>query len=352
MRLLGQFPGFVGARPIRERGLAELPLDEGPNGRQRLLGHADRIGPHIGNQPDRAFLADFQPFVEILRHPHGPGGGEAQLVERFLLQGAGDKRRLGVALLLLLLDVGDHEGLRLQGLGDALRLLLRPERGILVADALKPRGERLTRCGLQRRLNRPILLRGEGLDLLFAIDDQPQRDRLHAAGGQPPPHLLPQQRRERVAHEPIENPAGLLGIDFLLIDRPGMLDRGAHRLRGDLMEGDPENLFGQLRRGRRGCARAWLHGGLRAVLLARRPVGVAQQVGQMPADRLAFPVGVRREIDGLLAAGFLKQLLGELPASVNDDVVRGEVVLDVDAELAGGQVHQMPHRGGDVELPA
>jgi len=40
----------------------------------------------------------------------------------------------------------------------------------------------------------PVLARHEGLDLQLALDDHPERGRLHAAGGKTGADLLPQQR--------------------------------------------------------------------------------------------------------------------------------------------------------------
>ena len=52
----------------------------------------------------------------------------------------------------------------------------------------------------------------EGADLALALDDQPQRDRLHASRGKPAPHLVPQQRRDLVAHQPVQHAPRLLRI--------------------------------------------------------------------------------------------------------------------------------------------
>src|SRR5262249_13543693 len=61
-------------------------------------------------------------------------------------------------------------------------------------------------------------------------------------------------------------------------------------------------------------------------------------------DRLAFAVGIGREIDVLLALRRLAQLGDDLPLAVNDLILGGEILLDVDAELALGQIDDVPHR--------
>ena len=54
----------------------------------------------------------------------------------------------------------------------------------LAVDADELGGERLAGRGRQDRLDRPVLAGGERVDLALALDDQADRDRLDAAGGQ------------------------------------------------------------------------------------------------------------------------------------------------------------------------
>ncbi len=54
----------------------------------------------------------------------------------------------------------------------------------------------------------------------------------------------------------------------------------------------------------------------------------------MPGDRLAFAIEVRGEEDHVRRLGGLGDLGDLLAAIVGDDVLRGEVVVDVDTELA------------------
>jgi hypothetical protein len=46
-------------------------------------------------------------------------------------------------------------------------------------------GERVAGGRREDRLDRPVLARGERLDLALALHDQTDRDRLHATGRQP-----------------------------------------------------------------------------------------------------------------------------------------------------------------------
>ena len=118
----------------------------------------------------------------------------------------------------------------------------------------------------------------EALALALALDDDPQRDRLHAPGREAAPDLLPEQLRDLVADEPVDDAAGLLRA------RPGparsspgfSIARVDRRLR-DLVE--------------LGAVEA----GLRRLLL--------QQLVEVPADRLALAVGVGGEEDAVGLAG-------------------------------------------------
>ena len=82
------------------------------------------------------------------------------------------------------------------------------------------RGLRASRC------NRPILFRLERQNLAFALDDQAQRNGLHAAGGNSAADFVPQQRADLIAHQPIENAPRLLRVDDVLIDPAGIFDGG------------------------------------------------------------------------------------------------------------------------------
>ena len=75
----------------------------------------------------------------------------------------------------------------------ALRLILRLDFSFLVADLLKLRLEgRLNARFLQLRLDGPVLLRYERLDLFLTIHDQTKCHGLHAASREPASHFLPQ----------------------------------------------------------------------------------------------------------------------------------------------------------------
>ena len=73
----------------------------------------------------------------------------------------------------------------------------------------------------QPRFEVPVDAGAERAPLFLALDDEPHGHALHAAGAQAGLHLLPEHRRQRVAVEPIEDAAALLGADEVLVDRRG-----------------------------------------------------------------------------------------------------------------------------------
>ena len=55
-------------------------------------------------------------------------------------------------------------------------------------------------------------------DLALALDDEPDRDRLHATGRQATLDLLAEERAQRVADEAVDDAARLLGVDEVHVD--------------------------------------------------------------------------------------------------------------------------------------
>jgi hypothetical protein len=100
------------------------------------------------------------------------------------------------------------------------------------------RGHELAPLAPQRGLEVPIRGRPERPPLLFPFDDEADGDALHASGAEAGLHLLPQHGRERVAVEPVEDAAALLGANQVLVDLGRMLERLVDGVLGDLVEGE------------------------------------------------------------------------------------------------------------------
>ena len=119
---------------------------------------------------------------------------------------------------------------------------------------------------------RPVFTGAESLDLHLALDDQAQGDRLHTSGGFRAGQFAPKHGREVEPHQIVQRAAGEIGLDQRHVDLTRVLHRLGHGLFGDLVKDDAAN-------GR--------------VFLDRLALG--QRLLQVPADRLAFAVGVSRE---------------------------------------------------------
>ena len=159
------------------------------------------------------------------------------------------------------------------------------------------------RFRIERRVEVPPLGGAERHPLALALDDEPRRDRLHAAGGEPAHDLLPEDGRDLVAVEPVEDAPRLLRVDEPLVDVARLVERALDRVARDLVEDHAAD--GHLR---------------------------LQHLEQVPGDRLALAVLVRREQELVGVGEQLLQLRDRLLLVRVDDVERLEVVLDVDAE--------------------
>ena len=67
----------------------------------------------------------------------------------------------------------------------------------------------------------------EGHPLALALDDEPRRDRLDAPGGEARHDLLPEDGRDLVAVEPVEDAPRLLRVDEPGVDLARLAERAA-----------------------------------------------------------------------------------------------------------------------------
>ena len=316
VRLLGVL--HLALVPARDVGHVLRAVDLAglrPGGGQCRLRQRRRVGAHVG---------DVAVLVQPLGDPHRGLRGHPQLAAGLLLQRRGHERRGRPAAVGLVLDAADREGGVPQGVGQAAGGLLVEVHAVEARDRLAVPAEvaagghpaavdrrqpgvepvSLALRLLQRRLDVPVGHRAEGDPLPLALDDQPGGDRLHATRGQPLPDLAPEHRGDLVAVQPVQDAAGLLGVDQALVEVAGLLDGGPDRVAGDLVEDHP----------------------------ADGHLGV-EHLQQVPRDGLALAVLVCREeqlvrvLERPLELGDLLLLVGV------DDVVRLEVGVHVDREL-------------------
>ncbi len=330
MRRLRRLLFLVHVRRFRQVLGTVLAADEFAQLRDRIIRNTGGIGAHVGDEANRAFLAQFHAFVEVLREHHGALHAEAQLARGVLLQLAGGEGRSRAAPALPFFHRADRPLGLLQRRADLLRFFGVGDLGLFVAAADEARVERRGLGGRQVRVDGPVFLLLEGLDLALALDDQAQRDGLHAAGGEPAAHLVPQQRRDLIPDQAVENAASLLRVHQVLVDLARMQEGLLHRTLGDLVE----------RNAMEGDAVA-------AFLLLAAGAVFGELFREMGGDGLALAVGVGRQVHGRRRLRQLLQLGDHLLLAGNDHVIRLEVVLDVHAQDALGQVLHVAERGLD-----
>ena len=273
-------------------------------------------------RPTRPVRAHLHTFVELLGDRHRLLGREAELAAGVLLQRRGDERRGGVALALAARHGAHQEARAVQPRHQRAGSRLVGQRRLFAVHLAQRGGELRGLLGLQPGVERPVLDGDEGPDLALAIDDQAHRHRLYASGRQAATDLVPQQRREAVADQTVQHAARLLGVDLLDVDAARVLERRPYGPLGDLVEGDAVD-----------------------VLLRDR-----QLLGQMPADRLPFPVGVGGDVERVDLLGGLLEIVEHLLLGGCDHVLGLELLLGIHAELGLGQVAHVPHGGLDDVL--
>ncbi len=307
-----------GARLGGEEPLAVATLDRLARRRHGLLREVYGVGAHV---------RDVAVLVERLRDAHGVLGRQAELPARLLLQCRGGERRRGGAGGLALLHRVDGPpgvaGAVDQRLGR--RLVERHHRvalcrallelagvGVVIAALGDAHPAEVGEGGLELRAvlgqgggEVPIGGRHERQALLLAHDEEAHGHALDPAGREPRGDLAPQQRADGVADQTVEHAPGLLRVDQARVDRARVLERVEDRLLGDLVEDHAP------------------HGHLRL-----------EQLDQVPADRLALAVLVRRDVElvGVLERGL--ELLDDVLLARRDDVHGLEALVDVHPEAS------------------
>jgi hypothetical protein len=141
--------------------------------------------------------------------------------------------------------------------------------------------------------------------LAFPVDNQADRHALDPARRKLWPDLSPQEGRHFVPIQPIQDAAGLLSADQILVDLPRVV------------EGFQDGFFGDL------VKHQTPHGNL----------GI-ENLTQMPTDRLPFAVFVRRQIQVGGRLQCLLEFLDLLLLVRRDDVNGLEAVVHVDPQIA------------------
>jgi hypothetical protein len=172
----------------------------------------------------------------------------------------------------------------------------------------------------------PVVGRDERHPLAFPLDHDPGRDGLHPARGELGHHLAPEDGRDLVAVEPVEDPPGLLGVHQVVVQLPGLRGGLPDGRRRDLVEHHP---------------------------LDRHP-GL-EGLQQVPGDGLTLAVLVGGQ-EELVGVGEQRAQLGDLCLLVRrDHVERLETVVDVHAQagprlalVLGGNIGGAARQVADV----
>ena len=163
--------------------------------------------------------------------------------------------------------------------------------------------------------DRPVFLFLERLDFPLAFDDHAQRHGLHAPGGNSAPDLLPQQRANLIAHQPVQNAARLLRVHQMRIDFAGALKSFPDRVARNLIKEYPvEFLLGRI-----------------------------QKLVQVLANGLALAVRVSRQVNGVSFARRRLQLGNHRLLGGDRNVGGLEIVLHVHSQVLLGKIHDVAH---------
>ena len=161
--------------------LSVTGCDISPHIRVCFLGNSGGIGTQIGYKPHGPISLDINSFIELLCDPHRLRGSEIQRLGRLLLQCTGCKRHRGLLRPLALLDLLHRIFCRLHFFQDLIQLLFGMDRHLLIC-AVEFGGQKLPLAiYLKLRIQRPVFLRYERIDLFFPVRNDPKRHRLYPA---------------------------------------------------------------------------------------------------------------------------------------------------------------------------
>ena len=194
--------------------LAVAALNEAPDGGQGLLGKAQGVGTHIGDEAHGTLALNVHALVELLGDGHGAPRGHAQLPGGLLLHGGGGEGRRGAAVLVAPLHGLHQEGGVLRLPDHGLHFLRRFQLRLFAVPPVVAggKGDFFRLLTQELGVQGPVLLRLKGLDLPVPVVHHAGGHGLHPARREAPADLLPQQGAQLVAHDAVQNPAGLLGV--------------------------------------------------------------------------------------------------------------------------------------------
>ncbi len=144
------------------------------------------------------------------------------------------------------------------------------------------------------------------------------------AGGQAAPDFRPEQRAEFVTDETIEHPPCLLRVHQVHIHRTWMLEGFQHCFLGDFMENHP----------------------------FERHAFLLDLSRQVPRNRFPFAVRICCQVNGADFLAGVFQFFDGFRFGARHDIFRLEIMFDVHAQAALGQIPDVPHRGFKIIFTA
>ena len=308
----------------------ELRGNEFADFSQGIVGNTHRIRTHISDEADQAFVAEFHAFVQALGDHHDALHAEAQLAGAILLQLGGGEGRSRRAAALPFLHRPYRPVRALQGGNDFLGFFPIWYFDLFFSDADEARIEGGRLGGGKVGVDGPVFFRLKGFDLRLALHNHAQRHGLNPAGGKATAHFVPEQGGNLISDEAVEHAAGLLRVDQIAINVPGVLERLLDGALGDLVKGDAADAVAV------------------ASLFLAADRAVAEFFREVGSDGFAFAVRVRSQINVVRGLGQLLQPGQDFFLARDDDVLSLEILVDFHAQLALGQILDVAERGFDL----
>ncbi len=285
---------------------------------RRLVGDSGGIRSQIGNDTCGAVALDIYALIQLLRQPHGLLRGKVQYLAGFLLQRGGGKRQRRLLDSLAVFYRGHLVLCLIQYLLDLLQLFSGRDRLLRLRSTVILGQKRLLLSGHRKgSIQRPVLFRNKGVDLLFSVADDAQRHRLDTPRAQSPLDLRPQHRRYLIAHHPVQTPSCLLGIHQIHVDLSGVLQRFFDRRLRDLIKSNAVNFL----------------------------VFQFQRREQVPGNSLPLAVRVRCQIYLLGFLHFFSQIRQNVSLPPDRNILRLKIMLHINSERAARKIPHMAVAG-------
>ena len=291
---LSAFLAAVDPRLLRQITFAELLLDELSTADYGILAEIGGIRTHVGNKTG---------LVQSLGQHHGFLDAETHAVTGRLLQRRGNKgcRRTGSGRLVFALDHLEAASLEPLNVLLALSLVDRAVGLVVITADFEP-DRVFGALGRKVCMQLPEFFRHKLPDLPLPLHNQSHGDGLHTPRRQAPGNLCPQQRRNHITHNTVQEPAGLLRIHPVVIQIARILEGFLNRPLGDLVK-HYTTIFVRL---------------------------AANGLLKVPGNRLPFSIQIRCQIDMVSRLGQTLELADHLFLAGQNLVTGAPVMIGID----------------------